>query len=68
MFLGIACGVYITIFQAINLKAKFGLFDVTSYLPISQNLGNAIMGALFVCVLGIATYAVRHLMFPPKES
>jgi uncharacterized integral membrane protein len=68
MFLGIACGLYITLFQAINLKAKFGFFDVTSYLPISQSLGNAIMGALFVCVLGIGAYAVRHLVFPPKES
>ena len=68
MFLGIVCGVYITMFQVFNLKVKLGLFDVTSYLPISQNLGNAIMGAIFVCVLGIGAYAVRKLVFPPKES
>ncbi|MEJ2227953.1 MAG: hypothetical protein P8Y67_06905 [Alphaproteobacteria bacterium] len=68
MFLGIACGLYITMFQVFNLKAKFGIFDMTSYLPIPQNIGNAIVGALFVCVLGISAYAVRHLVFPPKES
>jgi hypothetical protein len=67
MFLGIAFGLYITMFQVFNLKAKFGIFDVTSYLPISQNLGNLIAGVVFVGVLGIGAFVVRMLLFPPKE-
>lgn len=68
MVLSILCGVYITMFQSFNLKAKFGFIDVTQFLPVSQDTGNMIVAAVFVYIVGFAAYGVKRALFAPKEA
>ncbi len=61
--LAIACGVYITMFQAFNLKANFGGLDVTQFIPVSQDIGNMIMATVFVYAIGISAYIMKSILF-----
>lgn len=60
--LGILCGVYVALFKALNLKMQLGVIDVTSYLPVSQDIGNIIVAALFVYIIGFAAYGVKRML------
>lgn len=60
--LGLLCGVYITMFKTFNLKMQLGVIDISSYLPVSQDIGNIIMAVLFVYIIGFAAYAVRRTL------
>lgn len=68
MFLGIACGVYVTMFKVFNLKAKFGVVDLTQYLPVPQDIGNVIAAVVFVGVIGIAAFGMRKAFSSRKSS
>ncbi len=65
--LSIMCGVYITMFKAFNLKARFGMIDVTQYLPVSSDTGNLLVAAAFVYVIGFAAYGAKR-MFTPQTA
>lgn len=60
MILSILCGLYITMFKSFNLKAKFGVIDVTQFLPVSQDTGNMIVAAVFVYIIGIAAFGLKR--------
>ena len=59
--LSIACGVYITMFKTFNLKGKFGMFDLTQYIPISQDFGNMITAVVYVVAIGLAAYGIKRV-------
>jgi hypothetical protein len=60
MVMSILCGVYIAMFKAFNLKAKFGIIDVTQFLPVSQEIGNMVVAAVFVYLIGFAAYGLKR--------
>ncbi len=64
LMLGIASGVFITMFQVFNLKAQFGFLDVTQFIPVSQDIGNMTVAAVFVYVLGFTSYGVKRAVIP----
>jgi hypothetical protein len=59
--ISILSGVYIAMFKAFNLKAQFGVVDVTQYLPVSKDSGNMIVAVAFVCVIGFTAYGVKRI-------
>lgn len=65
--LGILCGIYVTLFKALNLKMQLGLVDFMQYLPVSQDVGNIIVAVLFVYLIGFAAYGVKR-MFVPQDA
>jgi len=65
--LGILCGIYVTMFQAFNLKAQFGAIDITQYVPVTQDVGNMIVAGAFVYIIGFAAYGAKR-MFVPQSA
>ncbi|MGH1349276.1 MAG: hypothetical protein ACRBBN_00490 [Methyloligellaceae bacterium] len=64
--LGIVCGVFITMFQAFNLKSQFGFLDVTQFVPVSQDIGNIAVAVVFVYVLGFVAYGLKQTIAPSE--
>ena len=67
--LSIMAGVYITMFQAFNLKEKLLPFDLRMELPLqlTENQINKIVAVIFVYIIGFTVYGLRGA-FAPRNA
>lgn len=68
MMLSIMGGVFVTMFQAFDLKRSIDVFGFSERLGLNPAFGNAIAALLMTYALGFAMYGLKRLFHRPAPD